>query len=116
MKYMAEVLGILWKALQEKQQNFWKHCTCQHKQFSHAHLAYTCIDLDYIQKKQMKDIKFLQKLLTCFFASVPDCSAGGNWVEDPTLMNSVGEKTSLMHFAWKYLPCSFLMVVMDYVV
>lgn len=77
MKYMAEVLGILWKALQEKQQNLWKYCTCQHKQFSYAHLAYTCIDLDYIQKKQTEDIKLLQKLLTCFFASVPDCSAGG---------------------------------------
>lgn len=76
VKCMAEILGILQKVVQEKQENSWKYCACQHKQCNHAHLAYTCIDLDHVQEKQTEDIKLLQKLfLTCVFAPVPDCSA-----------------------------------------
>lgn len=68
---MAEILGIHWKSVQEKQQNIWKYCTCQHKQFSHAHLAYTCIDLAYVQKKQMKAKAFhVFFLLMCMTAAL----------------------------------------------
>lgn len=84
---MAEILGIHWKSVQEKQQNIWKYCTCQHKQFSHAHLAYTCIDLGYVQKKQMKAKAFH----VVFFTHVHDCSSWGKQ-EELALVTLVGGK------------------------